>query len=919
MIQHYRNLKLQTKLMISYLIIISIPMILIAVFLYGRVYNMIVADTIRSEQARSARTAPAIEEALKQLLSDFDAIRELPFYEQLFDADESSELARLAASPAAADFVSQVKTHLTASAGQTVKLYIDLPPDQIAELNQATNGMVESLASTQNTYWKGIFAGSGASSLHCPDFYLSNYEKEHYGNMAYITKNYLHLGQQYVLCYSALYYSSDLYLDILKDNLPFNGSVSYIINDRDAIIATTNPALSSTYYLNYEAIRDSFMSSNNFLQNEVLEEKFYAGMYNIKQTGWYMLVVIPSTPLIRTSQRLMLQYLLLFLISIAAALFLAVTLSRSITRRLKLVITQMAKVRTGAPIPLEESHVHDEIGELIDTYNYMCREMNHLLKEMQKAGEELRIAEFRSLQAQINPHFLYNTMDMINWMAVQNRTSEIAEAVQSLSRFYKLTLSRKESICTLAQEIEHASIYIRLQNMRFLDGITFVVDISDELLDYDIPRLTLQPIIENAVLHGIMEKEDKTGTIVLTGWKEGEHTIVLLLSDDGIGMEEEHLAKILTEKREGTKGSNIAVYNTHHRLQILYGDSYGLSYQSTPGQGTEVSIRLPVRKKDRSFPAEALVHITDNPHSPQYSGRSVLKSTLLEYNETLSGSTYRLENLPQAADQQPDIFHILSHFVTEPFPEHSHAYYEMSYCCKGSVINRINGENRIQDSGTLYILHPDTVHAIEPLEPDTILVNFVLPVKLFKQLGRIIGLSAVERDMLRGGCLYLSLEQKGHLQAMLSQIVQDYATGNYRSIDDLCLQMEAFFEQLAALPRSFYGPGERCRQVIGYLKEHYTHQTAGEMAGSLGEPLAALEDLIKAETGQTIDHFIGQARLLAALSLLKRPDLSIAEIASACGFTGAEQLTSEFELAFPFTIEEFRIQHREVSAVLPPF
>ena len=187
-------------------------------------------------------------------------------------------------------------------------------------------------------------------------------------------------------------------------------------------------------------------------------------------------------------------------------------------------------------------------------------------------------------------------MDMINWLAQQGRTDEVSRAVQSLSRFYKLTLSRKQSISTIYREAEHVSIYLQIQNMRYHDSITFVSDIPDELMEYQIPKLTLQPIIENSVLHGILETADKTGTIVLTGWME-DSDIVLLISDDGIGIAAEQLATILSgEGASSSGGTNIAVYNTHRRLQILYGPDYGLSYTSNPGHGTEVEIRIPARK-----------------------------------------------------------------------------------------------------------------------------------------------------------------------------------------------------------------------------------------------------------------------------------------------------------------------------------
>lgn len=415
--------------------------------------------------------------------------------------------------------------------------------------------------------------------------------------MAYITSTTFYFQGHAYRAYIAAYTSSDNFTDLLKDNLTVDGSVSYIINDRNAIVASSDQSQSGIYLLDYDSIEDSFMSSNNFIERTILDTTVYAGFYNIKQPGWFMVTVLPAGPLITQSNMIMVQYILMYLAFLVLALILAHYMSRSITNRISSVIHQMSKVRKGTLSPMESPTYHDEIGDLIDTYNYMTRKMDQLMADQAKAAEELRIAEFHSLQAQINPHFLYNTMDMINWLAQQGRTDDVSTAVQSLSRFYKLTLSRKQSISTIAQETEHATIYLEIQNMRYHNSISFVSDIPDELMEYQIPKLTLQPLIENAVLHGILEKDDKTGTIVLTGWIEGT-SIVLLISDDGVGIPSEKLSAILSGNGNSTSGgTNIAVYNTHRRLQILYGPDYGLTYSSTPGSGTEVEIRIPAIRK----------------------------------------------------------------------------------------------------------------------------------------------------------------------------------------------------------------------------------------------------------------------------------------------------------------------------------
>lgn len=185
----YLNLHLQTKLLLTYLIIISIPMILIAVFLYGKVYDMIVADTIRNEQQESSKTAPALEAELDKVLANNDTIQNLPFYEQLVDVKSTLTLKDLENSPLLSTFTSQTESVVRNGTIQAVRIYLDLPANKVKELKSATHGIFDSLSSINNTYWKGIFAGSGVSALHCPSFYLSDSEIANYGDMAYISKN----------------------------------------------------------------------------------------------------------------------------------------------------------------------------------------------------------------------------------------------------------------------------------------------------------------------------------------------------------------------------------------------------------------------------------------------------------------------------------------------------------------------------------------------------------------------------------------------------------------------------------------------------------------------------------------------------------------------------------------------------------
>ncbi len=592
--QSYMDLHIQTKLLFMILLIVAIPAVFVIIFFYSRLYGMVVSYTIRQEQDASATTAPQIEAIIEEVVDFSNGLSDMDFYSMLFHQPVNEPVSTLAHSTQALEFRDAVEQAQSDGLITAVRIYMDFPEEASDLFTDAyTAGILVSMSQAQGTYWYGIFQGTNASTLYCPSFYLGTKEQEQYGDLAYIRATTFYYEGETYKAYIAVYYSSDEILEILSENLSLDGSVSYIINERDTIVASSDTSLSGLYWLSYETIESAFMSSNNFIERTILDETIYAGFYSITEAGWFMVTILPSAPLIEQSNNIILRFAAIYLSVLLIAILFAALLSHSLTRRISSINTQMSAIREGPPQPMESPDAHDEIGDLIDTYNYMARQINELLDEQAQAAEDLRISEFNSLQAQINPHFLYNTMDMINWLAQQGRTSDVSSAVQDLSRFYKLTLSRKQTITTIASEIEHVTIYTRLQNMRYHNSISLITDIADDLMNYHIPKLTLQPVVENAILHGILEKDSKAGTILITAWAEGED-IVLLISDDGVGIPEDVLDNILYGTGQSTSGgTNIAIYNTHRRLQVLYGEDYGLSYSSRVGEGTEVQIRIP--------------------------------------------------------------------------------------------------------------------------------------------------------------------------------------------------------------------------------------------------------------------------------------------------------------------------------------
>ena len=591
--QRYMDLKIQAKITIVLLVTVLIPSLFTIFLFYNRLFDMIAGDTIRDEQEAAATMVPEIDAILEEVMKVSSDLTQLSLYQTIFFNPVNEPVSAIAAGREGDSFAGAVESLISGTVVQNVRIYLDIPEEDIQGEDCSALEYFGTVRD-RRSYWRGVFAGSGTRSLFCPPFYLGNHERENLGDEAYIRSTTIYYKGEAVPAYIACYYSSEVFREILTKNLSLREGVSYIINERDSIVASSDEAQTGIYRLSYSNIEDSYMSSKSFVPRTILGKEVYAGYYSINEPRWFLTTVLPHEPMIRQAYKSILELVLAYLALMALAFGIATVLSRSITSRISSLSERMSAVREGPPTPITEPSAHDEIGDLITTYNYMTEKMNRLLEKQAKDAEDLRIAEFNSLQAQINPHFLYNTMDMINWMAVQGRTEEISSAVQKLSRFYRLTLSRKSTMGTIAEEAEHVEIYVELQNMRYHDNISFISDIPDELNEYAIPRLTLQPVIENAIQHGILEKESREGTIVLTGWIE-DSDIVLLVSDDGVGIPPEILSKILSGSgKSSSGGNNIAVYNTHRRLQLLYGSKYGLHYTSTPGQGTEVEIRIPL-------------------------------------------------------------------------------------------------------------------------------------------------------------------------------------------------------------------------------------------------------------------------------------------------------------------------------------
>lgn len=282
------------------------------------------------------------------------------------------------------------------------------------------------------------------------------------------------------------------------------------------------------------------------------------------------------------------------LLSLLLAVCLAVLFSAYFTRPVRRLEQRLHRIaENDFSFDPEIEKPQDELGRIGRTVNEMSMSIRHLLQETEEMYTQQRNIEIALLQSQVNPHFLYNTLDSIRWMAAIQKNPGIASITHSLSNLLKNIAKGTQDKITLQEELGLLDDYIAIQSVRYLETFTFVNQVPQCLYNCRIVKLTLQPLVENAIFHGI-EPTGECGTITLTG-REENGDLYLSVEDDGTGIEPERLAGILTveSKRSGSSLNGIGIANVHNRLQLIYGRQYGLTVESEPGKYTRVTVHLP--------------------------------------------------------------------------------------------------------------------------------------------------------------------------------------------------------------------------------------------------------------------------------------------------------------------------------------
>lgn len=395
----------------------------------------------------------------------------------------------------------------------------------------------------------------------------------------------------------------DVDLDVLRTMLNAqvrsSSSVLCIVGEDSIILETGDGASGSPFAGQFPEKLEALAKTG---QSGLRMGDWYVQWSDLEIPEWRLVEAIPMEKMESGARRLLLQVSGIGLLVMGLVVVVTLLTSRAFTERIRRMAMAVNRFEAGEHNARLVVGSGDVLGSFEQDLNHLFDRVNKLMADCYALGRQAKSADMNALQSQINPHFLYNTLDMLYWMAKKGEFEKVPEVVVALSGFYRKSLSRGRALVRVADELEHVRLYLEIQKCRFGETIDVAWNVDETLIDAPIMKLTLQPIVENAVQHGMGRRVDNKGRIEITVCQNAAEELKIVVADNGAGMTPEQ-AQALTQgdwSPSKDEGGSYGIYNVQRRLRLLYGEAYGLTYDSVLGQGTAVSVRIPLQ----SFPPE---------------------------------------------------------------------------------------------------------------------------------------------------------------------------------------------------------------------------------------------------------------------------------------------------------------------------
>ncbi len=370
-------------------------------------------------------------------------------------------------------------------------------------------------------------------------------------------------------------------------------SISLLFDDKGNILSISGEELFQEYSLSADLVLDTITNKQHSLHSG--KKEMLLNFIPVYNSNWTLVSITPYNEMLKTSistrNRMI---LIMFCISLLFILT-GYLVFRLILQRLSSLTAHMREVQFDNYIPIPSDNGGDEISNLIRCYNHLLNKINDYAASQRQLGIALKNTELKVLQEQINPHFLYNTLDSLQWLAMNNDEKEISMILSLMSKYYKIGLSKGMNMISVKDAITHIEVYLKLQNFCYGNPVQVNINVDPNIYtnNYCILKLLFQPLVENAFLHGILETKTQKGSIDILGCII-DNTLCFKIIDNGIGMTPEQIDQLLNAELQHINSSHgYGIKNVIERMRLYYGENYSLSYESVPGKGTTVILQVP--------------------------------------------------------------------------------------------------------------------------------------------------------------------------------------------------------------------------------------------------------------------------------------------------------------------------------------
>ncbi|WP_040208936.1 sensor histidine kinase [Neobacillus jeddahensis] len=388
----------------------------------------------------------------------------------------------------------------------------------------------------------------------------------------------------------------DLKLEILETvikgvTLGKNGFLFLMDNSGNVVYSPTNPVV-------YRVNPDWLHSTSQNIVKTISGKRFQILVSESKYTGWKTVGVFSLNDTLKEVTQVRNYSILLGLITLLLGIATAFFFTQSIVKPIGRLRGLMKEAEAGNLNVFFKSRSHDEIAELGNSFNNMIGEIRNLISQVFKEQKGKREAELRVLQEQIKPHFLYNTLDTIQWLAHEGKTDDIVKMIAALTNLFRIGLNKGKEMIRVEEEIEHIRSYLLIQKARYEDKLEYEIHIDKEIQDFLVLKLILQPLVENSIYHGIKARRG-TGKIQIFA-KRIEEKLIFTVKDDGVGISLQRLEQLKDLLKDGIPLSDKPAYgsfNINERIKLTFGQEYGLHMSSVEGEGTTVEIWHPIIKE----------------------------------------------------------------------------------------------------------------------------------------------------------------------------------------------------------------------------------------------------------------------------------------------------------------------------------